>query len=86
MNLRLLNKDVLIEPYNQKQSSLVEVVEKRKDTSVTYKVVGIAPLVTEVKIGDIIVLKMGDHTAPFMFNDVRVAITSEDRIQAVLNV
>lgn len=86
--IKLFRKDVIITPYekNALNGSIIHVVEydEGKEGLNFFKVLRVSDKVESVKEGDIVILKMGKHTPPSQFGDVRAAITSEDDIEAIV--
>lgn len=86
--IRLLNKDVLITPINKNEvfESIIHVVESDEHQQPLnyFRVLKVSPEVTEVQKDDIIMLRMGNHTPVVYVDTFRVAITSEDDVEAVV--
>lgn len=89
--LKLLNKDVMITEVDQQkykgasESDIVIIESDEKQKNLQYhEVVNVSSRVTEVKVGDIILLELAKHTIPVMLNNRRYAITSEDDIVGVV--
>lgn len=86
--LRLLNDDILVTYMEQQKyvSDIIDVINpKERQESVQYfKVVRVSPKVTDVKVGDTILLELGHHTIPFTINIDRYAITSVKEVIAVI--
>jgi len=87
--LKLLNFDILIEPVSTNDlntEGVIHVVEskEKKAAGHFFKVVNVSERVKETKKGDIIILDSFDHTPPISLDGGRYAITSEDKIAAVI--
>lgn len=86
--LRLKKKDILIKPKNKNDigtSSIVLIDDERQTDDLNFfEVLKVAPDVVDVSAGDIILLKMGDHTESFFLDNMRVAITEEEKVEAVV--
>lgn len=88
--LRLLNEDVLVKAVykNEFENSPIHVVEQgdHKDNSINFfEVLQVADGVTEVEVGDLILLELGAHTIPFQLEDARCAITDVNKIIGVVD-
>jgi hypothetical protein len=86
--IRLLRKDVLITSIDKNEvvKSVIHVIEHDEQQQALnyFKVLRVSDKVTEVVPGDIIILGMGNHTVPVMVENMLVAVTSEDDIEAVV--
>ena len=87
-SIRLLKKDILITPFNKNDlgESVIHLIDdgKQEDSLNYFEVLKVSEKVVEVKKGDIIILSIGNHTAPVMVDNKRVAITSEEDVEAVV--
>lgn len=88
--LKLFRKDILVTPIdkNEVYNSIIHVVEseEQREELNFFKVLKISKEVTEVVEGDIILLGMGKHTPPTIIDGIRVAITSENDVEAVIEI
>ena len=93
MNLKPLHADVLITPIDnidvveKASNSPIIIVEKERNgmKAINYfEVLAVGPEVKTVKKGDKIALKFSDHMVPVQYGEVRISITSEDRIIGIL--
>lgn len=86
MNLRPLHDDVLVTPKdsNEISDSVIYIKDDRKDGTNWFSVLAVGDDVKEIKVGDIVLLKFGDHTVPVDVDGVRVAVSSEKDVLAVM--
>ena len=86
-SIRLFSKDILIKPVKAEthMSSVIHVVykEDHQEGLNRHEVLQIADDVTEVKVGDVILLDYMDHTPVMEWNNIRCAITNEKNIVGV---
>lgn len=87
--MKLMHKDVLIEPIDSNDVSKSRILavfdDAHKESSNFFKVLQVSENVTEVKAGDKVIVGFNEHTPPFMWGTKRVAITDENTILGVID-
>ena len=84
---RLLHKDILIKHRNTNDftgSSIRLLDDENKSDLMYFEVLQVSPDVTEIEVGDVVILPWPNVMMPFLLNGERVTITSEDEVWAVL--
>lgn len=86
--IKLMNEDVLVMlDENEaafRQGRIIQL-KNRNEARLDYcKVLKVSDKVTDVKVGDTVLLSWTNMTPPFLIGTKRVAVTSQERIEGIL--
>lgn len=85
---RLFRGDILVtkKPVNdvEKSSIILKLDDEQQEAINFFEVLSVGPDVHEVKEGDVILIRYGEHTPTFDWEGKQVAITDESRIEGVI--
>lgn len=90
-DLKLLRNDILLqrideEVMQKKEGQLIVIpFNKNQDTLRFYNVLAIGPEVSEVKVGDTLLMNWSEMTPPFAHDNVFYQITDESKVLAVVD-
>lgn len=88
IKIRLLKKDILIRPLdvNEYTNSIIHIKKENQheDKLNYFEVLQVSDQVTLMKTGDTIMLDHLKHTPPFVLNNIKCAVTSEDDVAVVI--
>ena len=84
-NVRPLNKDILLRRVeNIRQSSIIDVIDKREGDLNSYTVISVGEKCTDVKAGDVVLVPFAEHTPPFLIDGELYAITDESKVAGII--
>jgi co-chaperonin GroES (HSP10) len=87
--VKMLRKDIFIkkceDDYTKVKSSLIHIEDKNGNNDINYyDVVNVGSKVIDVKVGDVILVKFGNHMTPVVIDGVKYSLTDEEHVEGVL--